>query len=99
MGIHGGSGKLDQRVDWKGSAIALPDCPVRAAEWENSQAQRSDLSGSEPFHRPDEAGPVCLGGPDAGILYGGQQLPGLLPGAAGKDHFSQRHESQGKGCV
>ena len=34
-------------------------------------------------HRPDEAGPVCLGGPDAGILHGGQQLPGLLPGPDG----------------
>ena len=32
--------------------------------------------------RPDEAGPLRLGGPDAGILHGGQQLPRLLPGAS-----------------
>ncbi len=33
--------------------------------------------------RPDQAGPLCLGGPDAGVLHGGQQLPRLLPGTAG----------------
>ena len=40
------------------------------------------LAWHPPDDHPDAAGPVRLGGPDAGVLHGGQQLPRLLPGAA-----------------
>jgi len=48
----------------------------------------------EAQHRPDEAGPVCLGGPDAGILHSGKQLPGLLPSADRNVRFSKRKMDQ-----